>query len=99
MTTKATISDWYDQAIAAEATHMLVVCDQFDWSDYPVNVRVTDEEPELSFHNGVMVYKCADVQTAINDHASGAMQQLMECYDLKLDRDAQMSEPRAMHDA
>lgn len=36
MTTKAEISEWFDAGVAKSATHILVVCDTFDYEDYPV---------------------------------------------------------------
>jgi hypothetical protein len=38
MTTKQDIKEWLDEAKAKNATHMLVVCDTFDYEDYPVYV-------------------------------------------------------------
>ena len=38
MTSKADISDWLEQAKSKNATHMIVVCDTYDWDDYPVFV-------------------------------------------------------------
>lgn len=38
MTTVHTLSSWFDQGFEQGATHMIVVCDTFDWSDYPVFV-------------------------------------------------------------
>ncbi len=34
--TKPEISSWFDRGIAEGATHMIVVCDTFDYDDYPV---------------------------------------------------------------
>lgn len=34
--TKADISSWFDRGLASGATHMVVVCDTYDWEDYPV---------------------------------------------------------------
>ncbi len=38
MTTKSEIRDWLTKAKSEGATHLLVVCDTFDWGDYPVEV-------------------------------------------------------------
>lgn len=38
MTTAKEIREWLEGAKKKGATHMLVVCDTFDWSDYPVYV-------------------------------------------------------------
>ncbi len=43
MTTKQEISDWFDRGRAQGAAHMLVICDTFDYEDYPVYTRTADE--------------------------------------------------------
>lgn len=37
-TTKQELSEWFDAGVAQNATHMIVVCDTFEWDDYPVYV-------------------------------------------------------------
>jgi hypothetical protein len=37
VTTRTEIKEWLEEA-ESDATHMLVVCDMFDYSDYPVYV-------------------------------------------------------------
>jgi hypothetical protein len=36
MTSKAEIEIWFDKGVANQSTHMMVVCDTFDYDDYPV---------------------------------------------------------------
>lgn len=36
MATKQEISDWFDCGVKENATHMIVVCDTFDYEDYPI---------------------------------------------------------------
>lgn len=43
MTTKAEIEEWFKRGLQQKATHMLVVCDTFDYGDYPVYVK-SDED-------------------------------------------------------
>jgi hypothetical protein len=38
VTTKSIISGWFDHGVEKQATHMIVVCDTFDYDDYPVYV-------------------------------------------------------------
>lgn len=38
-TTKSTISEWFDRGKKERATHMIVVCDSFNHSNYPVFVK------------------------------------------------------------
>ena len=38
------ISEWFDEgAKIPENTHMLVVCDEFDWEDYPIYISADDD--------------------------------------------------------
>lgn len=37
------ISNWFDKPWRANATHMVVVCDTFDWEDYPVYVTADED--------------------------------------------------------
>lgn len=45
MTTKAEIKDWFETGVASKEgyTHMIVVCDTFDYEDYPVYVKPSQE--------------------------------------------------------
>jgi hypothetical protein len=33
------ISNWFDEGVSKGATHMIVVCDTWDYEDYPVFVK------------------------------------------------------------
>lgn len=33
--TKKEISDWFDEGIRKGATHLAVICDTYDWDDFP----------------------------------------------------------------
>ena len=35
---KLDIIGWFDRGVDQGATHMIVVCDTYDWEDYPVYV-------------------------------------------------------------
>ena len=37
-TTREDIARWFNEGQKQGATHMIVVCDTFDWEDYPVYV-------------------------------------------------------------
>lgn len=41
-TTKQMIKTWLERAIDNGATHLIVVCDTFEYEDYPVNVLPAD---------------------------------------------------------
>lgn len=52
-TTRAEIRRWFDNAKAAGATHMLVVCDTFGYDDYPVDVMPSEDVRTIAAaHNG-----------------------------------------------
>ncbi len=42
-TSQDTIRIWLENAKAKNATHLIVVCDTFDWSDYPVLVAANED--------------------------------------------------------
>lgn len=77
MITQSQIRQWLKQA-KSNHTHMIVVCDTFDWIDYPVYVS-----------EGTSPRSLAD--------KLGSMQTPMECYDLSMDHENQLSERRAKH--
>ena len=41
--TRQNIEGWFDRGVAQKARHMLVVCDSFDYDDYPVFTTTDDE--------------------------------------------------------
>lgn len=56
------ISGWFDRAKAKGATHMLVVCDTFDWDDYPVEVMPGQDVRKIAEqHNGPNMTKLMEV--------------------------------------
>jgi hypothetical protein len=66
-TTKAEITQWLHRGQEKKATHVLVVCDTFDWSDYPVFVMPGEDAREIAEKNNgrnmtklMEVYKLAD---------------------------------------
>ncbi len=52
-TSKQEIKEWFKRGVEEEATHMLVVCDTYDWEDYPVYVK-KGQDPHKVFeaHSG-----------------------------------------------
>lgn len=79
-TTKADILRWLKQAKKNKATHMLVCTDTFDYSDYPVEVKIGD-----------------DVRKIYNEHNGPNMQKVMEVYNLSMDIEEQLNNPRAFN--
>lgn len=46
--TRQDISDWFDEGVRTRATHMIVVCDEFDMDDYPIYVSSGQNVREVS---------------------------------------------------
>ena len=78
--TREDIERWFSEGVKQGATHMIVVCDTFDYEDYPVYVYPEDSVRE--------VYDGLDGKN---------MQQVMEVYSLKKDKNSQLNEHRAFH--
>jgi len=41
--TRQDLALWFDEGRHRGATHMIVVCDQYDWTDYPVYVAPDED--------------------------------------------------------
>jgi hypothetical protein len=46
MTTQANIREWYNRGITNGARFMFVVCDTYDWEDYPSYAYSVDDARE-----------------------------------------------------
>lgn len=46
MTSVNEISQWFDDGVKSGATHMIVACDTYDWSDYPSYVMPGEDPKE-----------------------------------------------------
>jgi len=57
MTTRMDLKVWFDQGKKEGATHMIVVCDTFDYGDYPAYVG-KDE----NVHERINHYRLASMQ-------------------------------------
>jgi len=78
---KEKIRQWLQHAKdEGNISHVIIVCDTFDYEDYPVNVKI-----------GQDVYK------HIKHYSYNNMQRVMEVYNLKMDIERQLSEPRAYY--
>lgn len=78
---RAEISLWFDTAIERKSTHMIVVCDTFDHEDYPVYCATPKDCRKSMQH-----YESPE-----------SMSKVMEVYDMSIDKNTQMREPRAYH--
>lgn len=79
MVSREEIGRWFDDAQAAGAEYMLVVCDTFDWDDYPVPVKPGDDFAKIFVKHSI------------------DMQKVMECYNLKMDKQEQFSSRGVMN--
>lgn len=79
--TRQDIERWLTVDVPDKATHMAVVCDTFDYDDYPVYVS-EGEDP----HKALEKYVKGENMT-----------RLMEVYNLKMDIQAQLKEHRAFN--
>lgn len=60
--TAATIKSWFPEGKADKYTHMLVVCDTYDWEDYPIYCKSEEEAREqYAKHNGVNMQRVMEV--------------------------------------
>lgn len=62
MTTPEMIEKWFDTAKDQGSRYLLVVCDRFDWEDYPVTAN-TDKEclEKIGTYNGPNMQKVMEV--------------------------------------
>ena len=78
-TTREDISRWLQEGKERGATHMIVVCDTFDWEDYPVyvlpgeNVREKAAEYDGKEMQKIMeVYSLSqDLEAQLDEHRAG----------------------------
>ncbi len=80
--TKKDLARWFDEGVKKHATHMIVVCDTFDYNDYPVYVWAGQDAREVASE-----YQWNDRK----------MTRVMEVYDLRRDRDEQLAEERVFN--
>jgi len=88
-TSQAEIRNWLKDAKKKDATHVVVVCDTFDWEDYHIDVYPVGKK--------VYSYDYDDVNMAIKSHNGVNMQKVMEVYNLSMDLEKQLNEHRAYH--
>lgn len=81
MTLKEDIRDWVTRGNSENATHMLVVCDMFDYDDYPVFAK-SKEDAELKYE------QYEDTEN---------LSKVMEVYNLSMDIEDQLNEHRSFN--
>lgn len=75
------IKRWFERGVEDNATHMIVVCDTFDWEDFPV--YVSENEDFYSVYN-----KYTGGQN---------MARIMEVYDLHMNKEEQLDGAGRVH--
>ena len=62
-TSKDDIREWFKSGIVKGATHLIVVCDTYDWEDYPVYVMPDEDvrEKESKHNNSEKMKKIMEV--------------------------------------
>lgn len=67
-TTRSDIEGWFDNGVADKQQFMIIVCDTFDWEDYPI---FCDDAKELAeqyaSHNGVNMQTIMEVYDLTKD--------------------------------
>ncbi len=79
---RETIGRWFDVGIRDKQRYLLVYCDTFDWSHYPVYAK--DDAG----------YWCKRDNPL---YSRSNMQSLIQVYDLSMNKEAQLAEHRALH--
>lgn len=62
MANRLDILCWFDEGVRKGATHLVVVCDTFEYEDYPIYVMPTDNLAEVTAkHNGPNMQRVSGV--------------------------------------
>jgi hypothetical protein len=59
--TKDDLSRWFDEGIKANQKYMIVVCDTFDYKDYPVYTGEDNFKEQYQKHDGVNMQRIMEV--------------------------------------
>lgn len=89
--TQSEIRQWLGQGKNMGATHVIVVCDTFDWEDYPVFVLPHEDARKKAGEYGT------NNSDGLPTLANSDMKKVMEVYSLSRDLDSQLNEFRAFH--
>jgi hypothetical protein len=61
MTSLKDLAEWFQEGKDEERDYMIVVCDTFDWEDYPVYVNAEDFWTEYAKYDGQNMQKIMEV--------------------------------------
>ncbi len=67
MTTKQDISRWFDRGTEDGAQYLIVACDTYDWSDYPVFVSKEEFDDKYKELDGKNMQKIMEVYDLSKD--------------------------------
>ncbi len=90
-TSAGEIAEWFERGKKKGATHLIIVCDTYDFSDYPVFVMSGEDALAKACKYGKVDSR--GFPTLKNDD----MQKVMEVYNLSLDRQVQLKQHRAFN--
>ena len=76
MTSRDEIKAWFERGLKTpNCTHMIVVCDTFDWDDYPVFVTADQDARKIAEsyngHNMQRVMEVYSMKIPIKDQMTG----------------------------
>lgn len=61
-TTVQMLREWFDEGVEEKATHMIIVCDTFDYEDYPVFVKQSENVRTVAAgYNGQTMQRIMEV--------------------------------------
>lgn len=60
-TSVETLSRWFDEGVKEDAAYMIVVCDTYDYEDYPVFFKGTGIEAEVARRNSESMQRVMEV--------------------------------------
>lgn len=64
------IERWLEAARQENATHVIIVCDTYDWDDYPVDVYAGQDVRKIESHyNGKNMQKVMEVYSLTGKHS------------------------------
>ena len=68
MTPRYDIEQWFDHGVHTNATHLIVVCDTYDYEDYPVYVTsIEDVRAKVAQYSGPNMQKVMEVYNLSED--------------------------------
>lgn len=89
-TTRGQISKWFEEGKRMGATHMVVVCDTYDYSDFPIYVMPGEDARKKAFEYG-------DEQYGLPVKVNSNMSKVVEVYSMALPIEDQLKPHRVFN--